>query len=70
MRHLAIVICCVVALIVPAMGYAGSKDEYDQACKLYVAAGACMAAYNDRYGTLANYYLEHMMAGKLTAIAR
>jgi predicted lipase len=37
---------------------AGVKEEYDQAHKIYLAAGACMAAYSDRYGQLTNKYLE------------
>lgn len=37
---------------------AGAKEDYDQAYKMYIAAGACMAAYSDRYGSLANRYLE------------
>ena len=58
MRRLTIVIYCIMALIAPGLGHAGSKEEYDRACKLYVAVGACMAAYSDRYGNLANHYME------------
>lgn len=58
MRRLTVVICCVMALIAPGIGHAGDKEEYDQAYKLYMAVGACMAAYSDRYGSLASRYLE------------
>lgn len=45
-------------LATPCFSRAAAKEDYEQAYKIYVAAGACMAAYSDRYGQLANKYLE------------
>lgn len=58
MKRLIISICFFLVLVPQGLGHAGVKEDYEQAYKLYVAAGACMAAYSDRYGQLANKYLE------------
>ncbi len=42
----------------PLTGYAGPKEDYEQAYKIYIAAGASAAAYSDRLGELVNHYLE------------
>ena len=42
----------------PVMGYAGPKNDYEEAYKIYLAAGASAAAYSGRIGELANRYLE------------
>ena len=53
------VMCCVILLLTQGLGYdAGVKEDYEQACKINMAAGACIAAYSDRNGKLANQYLE------------
>ncbi len=57
-RRLVIYICVFALLLIPDKCRAGLKEDYEQAYRLYVAAGACMAAYSDRYGQLANKYLE------------
>lgn len=58
MKRLIILTCCILALITPRYGYADEQADYAQAYTLYAAAGACFAAYSDRYGQLANTYLE------------
>jgi hypothetical protein len=42
----------------PLTGYAGPKEDYEEAYKIYIAAGASAAAYSDRLGELVNHYLE------------
>ena len=49
-----LIICC----FMPVTGYAAAGDDYDEAHKIYVAAGACLAAYSDRNGKLAYEYLQ------------
>jgi len=39
------------------VGYAGPKEDYEEAYKIYLAAGASAAAYSGRLGELANGYL-------------
>jgi hypothetical protein len=58
MRHLIITVCFLIALMSQGLVQAGAKEDYDQAYKIYIAAGACMSAYSDRYGQMANKYLE------------
>lgn len=58
MRRRMVVACCILLMLTPGLVSAGIKEDYEQACKIYVAAGACVAAYSDRYGQLANKYLE------------
>ncbi|HMM19270.1 MAG TPA: lipase family protein [Selenomonadales bacterium] len=57
MRRLVILTCCLIVWM-SGLGQAGAREDYEQAYKVYIAAGACMAAYSDRYGGLANRYLE------------
>lgn len=42
----------------PVFAYASPKEDYEEAYKLYIAAGASVAAYSDRIGQSANRYLE------------
>lgn len=51
-------IYCMIVLMIQSSAYAGVKEDYEQARKIYIAAEACMAAYSDRYGHLANVSLE------------
>ncbi|WP_371381015.1 lipase family protein [Sporomusa aerivorans] len=44
-------------LSIPVTGYTGPKEDYEEAYKIYLAAGASAAAYNGRIGELANRYL-------------
>jgi hypothetical protein len=43
---------------IPVTGYAGAKEDYEEAYKLYLAAVASAAAYSGRIGERANRYLE------------
>jgi hypothetical protein len=43
---------------IPIPGYAGPKEDYEEAYKLYLTAAASTAAYSGRIGELANRYLE------------
>lgn len=43
---------------IPAISAAGPKEDYEEAYKLYLTAGASAAAYSGRLGELANRYLE------------
>ena len=51
-------IMLVIWFCMPVTGYAGVKEEYQEAYKTYVAAAACLAAYSDRIGKLSYEYLE------------
>jgi len=42
----------------PAVCFAGPKEDYEEAYKIYIAAGASVAAYSGRIGELATRYLE------------
>jgi hypothetical protein len=50
---LKIMVLGLVMLIFPLSASAGTREDFTQAQKQYLAAGACMAAYSDRYGSLA-----------------
>lgn len=58
MKQKIMLLMSVVMYLLTVVGYAGVREEYEEASKLYEAAGACMAAYSDRYGILVNRYLE------------
>lgn len=58
MKRLVIVVYCIISLIQTGIAFADTREDYEQAYKLYVAAGTCLAAYSDRYGQMANTYLE------------
>jgi pimeloyl-ACP methyl ester carboxylesterase len=58
MKRWMIFVCSIILLMTPGLCQANVQEEYDRAYKIYVAAGACMAAYSDRYGDMANRYLE------------
>lgn len=58
-RFLRIVLVIgMLAAYLPVTGYAGPKEDYEEAYKLYIAAGASAAAYSGRVGELANRYLK------------
>ena len=57
MRRLVVLSCCMVVWM-SGLCLAGAKEDYNQANKVYDAVRACMAVYSDRYGSLANRYLE------------
>lgn len=52
-----LLVVCLLAYI-PVTGYAGPKEDYEEAYKIYLAVGASAAAYRGRIGELANRYLE------------
>jgi hypothetical protein len=61
MKKLALFLLSLILLILlwnPALTHAGPKEEYEEAYKLYITAGASIAAYSGRTGKLANRYLE------------
>ncbi|WP_094606603.1 hypothetical protein SPSIL_033510 [Sporomusa silvacetica DSM 10669] len=50
-------ITCLLAYL-PITGYAGAKEDYEEAYTLYLTAAASAAAYSGRIGELVNRYLE------------
>ncbi|HEY3423185.1 MAG TPA: lipase family protein [Negativicutes bacterium] len=58
MKRFFVLLCTIVLLYTPVTGSAGPKEDYEEAYKLYIAAGASVAAYNGRIGELAGRYLE------------
>ena len=58
MKRLILILLGLVLLWSPASVHAGPKDDYEEAYKLYIAAGASVAAYNGRIGELSTRYLE------------
>lgn len=58
MKRLLVILCFLILMYMPAISHANPKEDYEEAYKLYVAAGASVAAYTDRVGRLANRYLE------------
>ena len=57
MKRLFLLLNILFMLYTPAIGHAGPKEDYEAAYMLYVAAGASVAAYNDRIGEVATSYL-------------
>lgn len=57
MQRIILILICSFIIYMPA-GFGGAKADYETAYKLYVAAGASAAAYDDRSGELANRYLQ------------
>ena len=55
-RFILILLLAVAGFGGAATGYAGVQDDYEEAAKLRLAAGACLAAYNARTGMLAREY--------------
>lgn len=53
MRWIAILLVFVFAVAAPVSAFAGTMADYLEARKIYIAAAACMAAYNSRPGSLA-----------------
>jgi pimeloyl-ACP methyl ester carboxylesterase len=58
MRRWVLLVCSILVLMVTGRCYADVQEEYEQASEIYIAAGACMAVYGDRYGSLAIRYME------------
>lgn len=58
LNRLVVLAWLIISLLNIGHGHAGIKEDYEQAHKIYLAAGACMAAYSNRYGQLTNKYLE------------
>ena len=57
-KHCALLFFSLLLIFMPAAGEANPREEYETAYKIYIAAGASAAAYNDRAGTLASRYLQ------------
>lgn len=59
MKHCLILLFVTYVLAyTPPTGYAGPKEDYEEAYKIYIAAGASAAAYTGRLGELVNRYME------------
>jgi hypothetical protein len=58
MKHLLIALFSLFLVSMPALGLAGPKEDYEEAYKIHIAAGASAAAYSGRIGELVNRYLE------------
>lgn len=58
MKHLIISLCLLILLSAPVTGHTGPKEDYEEAYKIYLSAGASAAAYSGRIGELADRYLE------------
>lgn len=57
MRKIQLLLLSVILLWHSAIGYAGPREDYEEARALYIAAAASVAAYDDRVGELASRYL-------------
>jgi hypothetical protein len=53
MRSFLKIVVLGLVILIPLSASAGTLEDFTQAQKQYLAAGACMAAYSDRYGSLA-----------------
>ncbi|QDR81513.1 lipase family protein [Sporomusa termitida] len=58
MRKIQLLLLSVILFWSSAIGYAGPREDYEEAHALYIAAAASVAAYHDRVGELASRYLE------------
>ena len=58
MKGLITALCIFILAGIPISGFAGPKEEYEEAYKFYISAGASAAAYSDRLGELANRDME------------
>lgn len=58
MNSKIVLLMSIVMYVLTVVGYAGAREDYEEASKIYKAAALCMATYSDRYGSLANRYLE------------
>lgn len=56
-RFLLLLLATCVLAYTSGTGYAGPKEDYEEAYKIYLAAGASAAAYSGRIGELVNRYL-------------
>ncbi|SCM79137.1 Lipase class 3 [uncultured Sporomusa sp.] len=57
-RFLLVWLTAGLLLCIPIISLAGPQEDYEEAYKLYLTAGASAAAYSGRLGELANRYLE------------
>lgn len=57
-KRLLVVICSIIIWMTPGFCHAEVMENYTNAHNIYMAAGACAAAYSDRIGEVANRYLE------------
>jgi len=57
-KRLLVVVCSMILVMIPGFCHAEALQEYEDAYKIYIAAGASAAAYSDRIGVLAKGYLE------------
>ncbi|MBP2649363.1 MAG: lipase class 3 [Firmicutes bacterium] len=58
MKFWLTLICLLLLISTPGIGFAGPEEDYAEAYKIYLAAGASVAAYSGRLGELATHYLE------------
>ncbi|MDD4600654.1 hypothetical protein SDC9_11257 [bioreactor metagenome] len=58
MKRFFIIILTFILLYTPFTGHAEPKKDYEEAYKLYIAAGASVATYSGRIGELATSYLK------------
>ena len=58
MKCIVVLLYSLMLLYSPLIIHASPQEEYEEAYKIYIAAGASVAAYNDRIGELATRYLE------------
>lgn len=57
MKKLVLFLFSFTLLLYPFFVHADPREDYEEAYKLYIAAGASGAAYSDRIGELATRYL-------------
>lgn len=58
MKRVCLIVLSILLLVIPVVGQADAREDYEEAYKIYIAAGISVAAYNDRIGNLARHYLE------------
>jgi hypothetical protein len=58
MKRLLLTLLTLIVLITPVNGYTSPKEDYEEAYKIYIAAGASVAAYSGRLSELTRRYLK------------
>lgn len=58
MKQICLIVLGILLVVIPVVGQADAREDYEEAYKIYIAAGISVAAYNDRIGNLARHYLE------------
>lgn len=58
MKRVWLIVFSILLTLLPAVSQADAGQDYEQAYKIYIAAGISVAAYDDRIGNLARRYLE------------